>query len=69
MIVNEFDIEQFVRYALKWDDLYVSSYNQIEDVKERITRFLANFNGIYDYDVYRGGGSHSTMTYFPWEDY
>lgn len=38
-------------------------------MKERIKRFLANFNGIADHDVYKGGGSKSMMTYFPWEDY
>lgn len=69
IVVNEFDVEWFIRHALKWDDIYVSSYNQLEDVKERVTKFLANFNGIHDYDVYRGGGSYSRMTYFPWEDF
>lgn len=66
--VNEFDMEQFIRYSTKWDDMYVRSNSQVEDVKERITRFLANFNGIHDADVYRGGGK-GLMTYFPWEDF
>lgn len=32
-----------------------------------MTKFLANFNGIADHDVYRGGGKFF-MNYFPWED-
>lgn len=33
-----------------------------------MTKFLSNFNGIADHDVYRGGGSKFFMNYFPWED-
>lgn len=68
-MVNEFDIEWFIKQAIKWDDLFVTSWNQIEDVKERINKFLANFHGHNDFDVYMGNGSRTAMTYFPWEDY
>jgi hypothetical protein len=54
---------------MKWDDTYVNSYNQIEEVKLRIKKFLAHFNGIHDFDVYKGGGSRTLLTYFPFEDY
>ena len=66
-VVNEFDIEWFLKQAIRWDDLFVSTNNQIEDVRERITRFLANMNSHgEDQRVY--GGSKA-VSYFPWEDH
>jgi hypothetical protein len=49
-------MEHFIKHALKWDDVFVKSYSQLEDVKEWVTKFLQSFNGIHDGDVYRGGG-------------
>lgn len=68
VVVNEIDTEYFIKQALKWDDLFVNSYNQLEEVKERVTKFLSTFNGVTDADVYKGGGK-APLHYFPWDDY
>ena len=65
--MNEFDIEWFLKQAIRWDDLYVHTSNQIEDAKERISRFLANMNS-HGEDARTYGGS-KLVSYFPWEDH
>jgi hypothetical protein len=36
IVTSEVDVEFYIKKALRWDDLFVSSYNQLENVKERV---------------------------------